>query len=135
MPHSPNKRCNEIGCNKLVPYNHRHCAAHRKKKWQRYEPNRTREGFYNTAEWKQVRDKFRKANPMCAECARHNESRAGYVIDHIVPINKGGARLDPSNLQNLCAQCHQRKRGKERHGLTLNKQEETKHGTQEEGEK
>jgi 5-methylcytosine-specific restriction protein A len=28
------------------------------------------------------------------------------MVDHIVPINKGGAPLDLNNLQSLCNHCH-----------------------------
>lgn len=31
------------------------------------------------------------------------------VVDHIIPIAAGGAKLSPRNLQSLCAQCHNRK--------------------------
>lgn len=31
------------------------------------------------------------------------------VVDHIVPIKKGGAELDESNLQPLCHSCHNKK--------------------------
>jgi 5-methylcytosine-specific restriction protein A len=31
------------------------------------------------------------------------------VVDHITPIKKGGARLDPANFQSLCNPCHGKK--------------------------
>ena len=39
------------------------------------------------------------------------------MVDHIVPINKGGAKLDIGNLQSLCNLCHNRKSGREAHGM------------------
>lgn len=30
------------------------------------------------------------------------------MVDHIIPIKAGGARLDPRNLRPLCWPCHDR---------------------------
>lgn len=30
-------------------------------------------------------------------------------VDHVVPVARGGAELDASNLQSLCHPCHSRK--------------------------
>ena len=37
------------------------------------------------------------------------------MVDHVRPINEGGAALDLENLQSLCHACHNRKSGRERH--------------------
>jgi 5-methylcytosine-specific restriction protein A len=34
---------------------------------------------------------------------------AARVVDHVVPIKDGGARLDWANLESLCVPCHNRK--------------------------
>jgi 5-methylcytosine-specific restriction protein A len=34
-------------------------------------------------------------------------------LDHILPLDQGGARLDPDNVQWLCQACHNRKTMKE----------------------
>ena len=44
--------------------------------------------------------------PLCAHCGKPAE-----LSDHIVPINDGGARLDPANRQSLCWTCHNKKTG------------------------
>ena len=36
------------------------------------------------------------------------------MVDHIVPINKGGAPLDLNNLQSLCNACHAAKSAKDK---------------------
>ena len=56
-----------------------------------------------------------QANPVCEECLRRGLVTEATVVDHIVPINEGGAPLDMSNLQSLCAKCHNIKSGREAH--------------------
>ena len=44
---------------------------------------------------------------MCAECERRGYVRAGDDVDHMVPVRAAPERrLDPTNLQTLCAQHH-----------------------------
>ena len=35
------------------------------------------------------------------------------VVDHITPINQGGATLDWNNLQAMNSKCHNKKSGRE----------------------
>lgn len=53
-------------------------------------------------------------NPLCEECLRHGRITLATLVDHIVPIKKGGACLDMDNLQSMCDSCHNRKTAKER---------------------
>ena len=46
--------------------------------------------------------------PLCEECQRRGITTLAQVVDHIVPINRGGAKLDMANLQSLCYPCHNR---------------------------
>ena len=39
-------------------------------------------------------------------CAREHRHERAVVVDHIVPIAAGGARLDPNNHQALCRRCN-----------------------------
>ena len=45
-----------------------------------------------------------RRSPLCVKCGQ-----GASQVDHIVPIRKGGARLDPDNLQPLCHSCHSSK--------------------------
>ena len=72
--------------------------------------------FYHSVAWRALRGKYIKENPLCAECKRLGVITPGTVIDHIVPIRKGGAALDERNLQTLCTRHHAIKTGKEQHG-------------------
>ena len=54
-------------------------------------------------QWRKVRNKYIDANPLCEWC-----EAIGQVVDHKEPIYiKPDLRLDPTNLQTLCRECHQ----------------------------
>lgn len=68
--------------------------------------------FYSTPEWIALRDRVRReARGMCqvAGC-----DRRGHIVDHIVEIRDGGAKLDRANLMYACAPCHSKKTSVER---------------------
>ena len=59
----------------------------------------------NPARWRRLRvaildrDGWRCTNPECGRAGR-------LEVDHIQPLEKGGAMYDPANLQTLCRTCH-----------------------------
>jgi 5-methylcytosine-specific restriction enzyme A len=65
--------------------------------------------FYNSHQWRKLRKMVLSANPICVEC-----SRIANVVDHIKPIQQGGARYELANLQPMCTSCHNSKRAHER---------------------
>lgn len=68
-------------------------------------PN-ARERGYDWA-WEKVRAWHMREEPLCRHCLeRDGRCVPGEVVDHIRPINLGGERLDPDNLQTLCRRCH-----------------------------
>jgi len=69
--------------------------------------------FYQTPAWRNLRAMFIANNPMCVGCEEKGTIRAGWLVDHIIPISQGGAALDEANLQTLCKHCHAVKTGKE----------------------
>jgi 5-methylcytosine-specific restriction protein A len=56
------------------------------------------------ATWQKLRRWKLATDPFCAKCGT-----SANQVDHIKPINDGGARLDPLNLQSLCISCHSKK--------------------------
>lgn len=60
--------------------------------------------FYQTQEWKQVRNEVRKEmTPFCPVCGSEEE----LVVDHINPVRYfWEQRLDKKNLQILCNDCN-----------------------------
>lgn len=72
--------------------------------------------FYQSTAWRELRALKIEQSPLCEECQRKGITTLAQVVDHIVPISKGGAKLDIENLQSLCNPCHNSKSGKEAHG-------------------
>lgn len=71
--------------------------------------------FYQSTAWRKLRNLKLEQSPLCEECQRRGITTLAQVVDHIVPINRGGAKLDIANLQSLCHPCHNRKSGLESH--------------------
>ena len=70
--------------------------------------------FYQSTAWRKLRAIKLSEEPMCEECARAGRLTPAQMVDHIVPINKGGDALDKNNLQSLCNACHARKSAKDK---------------------
>jgi len=59
--------------------------------------------FYQSAEWRQlVREVKAERGAFCQRCG----SAKGLIADHIVERRDGGADLDKSNIELLCARHH-----------------------------
>ncbi len=71
--------------------------------------------FYQSTAWRKLRSVKLQQQPLCEECLQQGATTPAQMVDHIRPINKGGAALDLKNLQSLCHACHNRKSGRERH--------------------
>ena len=65
--------------------------------------------FYQSAAWRKLRAKVLMERPLCEECLKKGLVVPAQVVDHIVPIVKGGEPLNESNLQPLCHRCHNAK--------------------------
>lgn len=59
-------------------------------------------------EWQKLQKWYRKEHPFCEECERRGYLEPMVYVDHMVPIaDAPERRLDKTNLQSLCASCHQ----------------------------
>lgn len=56
-----------------------------------------------------LREQLLAQEPLCRPCRAKGRVTAATIADHIVPIAKGGAIYDLSNMQPICAECHYRK--------------------------
>jgi 5-methylcytosine-specific restriction protein A len=72
--------------------------------------------FYNSWPWRKAAKKFKDKNPLCVQCDKNGIVTTVKVVDHIIPINKGGERLNEQNFQSLCESCHNKKSSLEKGG-------------------
>jgi 5-methylcytosine-specific restriction endonuclease McrA len=70
--------------------------------------------FYNSTTWRKARRIYLNEHPFCAICLQKGVYKKATVVDHIIPIRKGGERLNPENFQSLCHSCHARKSAKDK---------------------
>lgn len=82
-------------------------ARRREKGHLEDRPNAGARGY--DAQWRKVRKLKAAQDPLCEWCKRKGWAVPLAVVDHIVPIRAGGARLDLRNLQSLCDRCHGKK--------------------------
>jgi 5-methylcytosine-specific restriction endonuclease McrA len=82
------------------------------------QAGRTKEsqaGFYNTKAWKMLRDKRRRANPICQSCEKKGMIKPMKIVDHIIPIDEAPElALNFDNTQSLCNFCHILKTNKDK---------------------
>ncbi|MBY8826109.1 HNH endonuclease signature motif containing protein [Sphingomonas colocasiae] len=72
--------------------------------------------FYSSPEWRAlVRQIKRQRGAFCERCG----STKGLIADHIVERRDGGADLDPSNIELLCAAHHAKKTAEARRRRAL----------------
>lgn len=62
------------------------------------------EPFYSSPEWVALRDRVRAEAKW--RCQRPGCDKRGHIVDHIVEIRDGGAKLDRSNVMLLCSPHH-----------------------------
>ena len=110
----PLKPCATPGCRQLVRGAAR-CARHdAERRSEQAKEMETRIGKpaergYDH-EWRRARRDFLEAFPVCA-CGK-----PAAMVHHVVPLSRGGARLDPSNMASMCWGCHA-KTHRSKHGL------------------
>jgi len=71
----------------------------------------SRRGYDRT--WRKVAQNKLGKDPLCEHCLEFGKTIAAQLPDHIVPLDKGGKRLDETNLQSLCRTCHSYKTSRE----------------------
>lgn len=112
MPYAPKRHCLEPGCPALVTSGR--CPAHQTQEYrriERYRGSSTARGY--DVRWRRVRARVLADEPMCRHCQAQGYTTPATEVDHIVPLARGGARLDRNNLQSLCHDHHAEKTAKE----------------------
>ena len=70
--------------------------------------------IYNSRQWRKLRQMVLHNQPICVMCEQKNIYTTANTIDHILPINKGGAVWSIDNLQSLCSSCHNKKSARDK---------------------
>jgi len=76
--------------------------------------DRSNATFYNSRQWRKLRLMILQRDPICKDCEKKNIFVSSIVVDHILTINKGGAKYSADNLQGLCTSCHNRKSARDK---------------------
>lgn len=126
MPFAPPRPCTFPGCRALVPAGKGpRCDLHRKQD-ERERSRRRRADpedqihFHNSHEWRSIRESWLRVHPLCGDrlngpsaehskCLQEGRATSADVVDHVVAIEDGGDRRDPTNFQSLCKPCHESK--------------------------
>jgi len=80
------------------------CKTTSTREYDKKYRNQEASKFYHSREWKRVRGLQLSKHPLCVEC-----KRPATIVDHIIEIEDGGAKLSLSNLQSMCLTHHNMK--------------------------
>lgn len=85
------------------------CAGHATQHNRELKRRTKGADVYKTKRWQALRRTIlRRDRYTCRQCLKW-----GNEVDHIVPIQAGGATWSEDNLQTLCKRCHSSKTAKE----------------------
>jgi len=113
MPIKPLKACLHPFCPNLTADGK--CTehtTHESRQYERGRSSRSKRGYDRT--WQKMRGMQLRREPFCQADGCFEQAEE---VDHIVPLNRGGKRLDSANLQSLCKSCHSRKTANEDGGF------------------
>lgn len=119
MPRRAPTPCRYPGCAAVLQVPG-YCAPHQARVHRDY--GRARRGFdkeigfYQSMRWRAVRAQVLRETPLCVACALKDCVTAAIVVDHVIPIKRGGDRYARANLQALCIACHNAKTAREQRG-------------------
>lgn len=109
-PFVPVRPCTKPGCGVLVrktdptaPRCAQHAYTPRPDRAPDTRASAGKRGY--DADWRRLRAWYLARNPVC-EIRRKCTGAAATEVDHIVPLDEGGERLDEGNLQAACHPCH-----------------------------
>lgn len=114
--------CKHCGCPNLTRNKSGYCDDHQGEYEQRKAEadrryNKSRGSAASQGydyDWQQVRARYLRLHPLCEICQEQGKTIIATLVHHKTPIQDGGARLDFSNMQALCNNCHEAIHGKDR---------------------
>lgn len=90
-----------------------------------HTPNRElRQKYYNTQEWRKLRETYLKQHPVCEECLNKGKVTPATSAHHkISPFKNGECNkalfLDYNNLMAVCHECHSEIHNREQGHITV----------------
>ena len=107
MPSASLRSCIEPGCTNRqdgtrCPVH----AARRQRAIHRTRGSRQARGY--DADWERVRELVLERDGHACQVRGRGCRGTATTVDHVVPLARGGARLDPANLRAACATCNSR---------------------------
>lgn len=88
-------------------------------------PNRElRQKYYNTTEWRKLRESYMKQHPVCEECLNKGKITPATSVHHKTsPFKNGNCNkalfLDYNNLEAVCHECHAEIHNKEQGHISV----------------
>ena len=104
-----------------------------KEKTKRSKHSNQSARYYNSHQWKLLRNYYITTHPLCEQCLANGISRAAEHVHHRVEFMSGATDtdkwellLDPLNLMSVCKSCHEKIHG-ERHSQKYKEVKEVQH--------
>jgi 5-methylcytosine-specific restriction endonuclease McrA len=110
----PTRLCSTAGCPN-PPTGKGRCDVHRKpieRERSRVRREKTK-GVYKTKLWLMRRRQVLSRDPICADGRVCGHNRLSIEVDHIIPLEQGGAPYRMDNLRGTCRDCHEAKTAQE----------------------
>ena len=111
MPQKLSRPCRQFGCPNLTDRRDGYCEKHAGYGHKMYKLSRTDTGeqkIYQSARWRKLREQKLQEDPFCEVCARAKPPRItpATIVHHRQPLKQGGDPFEWSNLESICASCH-----------------------------
>ncbi|WP_395026584.1 HNH endonuclease [Comamonas odontotermitis] len=110
MPTAAPRPCSHPGCGVLVSDGTGRCAKHPKVQWSKKVTAAKR---ITGRRLQQLRKELFEREPLCRPCFRAGRVTLATMRDHIIALEEGGLD-EESNVQPICADCHDAKSEAER---------------------
>jgi len=94
------KYCAAFPCNQIATKG-AYCEEHQPSR----APKET-DSFYLSVAWRRFREWYICKHPLCEQCEREGRLIKADMVDHIIEIKDGGARLAEENAMSMCWKCH-----------------------------
>ena len=110
----PLRQCSKPLCKQLIDYSEKYCTKHKGYGDKQYNEeiryntdNKQYADFYNSKQWRTLRQSFISAFPLCKRCLEAGHVTQAQIIHHKVEVRHDwNKRLDWDNLESICRSCH-----------------------------